>query len=101
MIANKPETYASVLRVISHLDRIRYLVRILGKFNVETVSYEEHLEIFNMLLLGVMDKYNLERFIYNHIIRFADFLPNLLKEYPYYFNVNSDLLKNREEIRLI
>lgn len=101
MIANKPETYASVLRVISHLDRVRYLVRILGKFNLETVSYEEHLEIFNMLLLGVMDKYNLERFIYNHIIRFADFLPNLLKEYPYYFNVNSDLLKNREEIRLI
>ena len=91
MVANKPETYASVLRVISHLDRIRYLVRVLGRFNLETVSYEEHLEIFNMLLLGVTGKYDLDSFIYNHIIRFADFLPTLLKEYPYYFNVNCNV----------
>ena len=91
IVANKPETYASVLRVISHLDRIRYLVRVLGRFNLETVSYEEHLEIFNMLLLGVTGKYDLDSFIYNHIIRFADFLPTLLKEYPYYFNVNCNV----------
>ncbi|MBS6646915.1 MAG: GntR family transcriptional regulator [Clostridiaceae bacterium] len=91
MVANKPETYASVQRVISHLDRVRYFVRVLGKFNLETVSYEEHMEVFNMLLLGVSDKYDLNSFIHNHIIRFADFLPMLLREYPYYFNVNSQL----------
>ncbi|WP_275950462.1 GntR family transcriptional regulator [Clostridium sp. MCC353] len=91
MVANKPETYASVQRVISHLDRVRYFVRVLGKYNLETVSYEEHLEVFNMLLLGVTDKYDLNSFIHNHIIRFADFLPMLLREYPYYFNVNSQL----------
>lgn len=91
MVANKPETYVSVQRVISHLDRVRYFVRVLGKFNLETVSYEEHMEVFNMLLLGVSDKYDLNSFIHNHIIRFADFLPMLLREYPYYFNVNSQL----------
>ena len=91
MVAYKPETYASVQRVISLLDRVRYFVRVLGKFNLETVSYEEHMEVFNMLVLGVSDKYDLNSFIHNHIIRFADFLPMLLREYPYYFNVNSQL----------
>lgn len=85
--ANKINIYDSIRRVVSHMDWIRYLVTALGGYGEGKISYQNHLEIFNMLLFGVPDDFELESFIHDHMTGFREYLPGLMKTYPQYFHM--------------
>ncbi len=87
LAANKENIYYSTRRLISHLDWIRYLVTALGGYDEGYLSFQNHQEIFNMLLFGVPASFPLERFVRRHMIGFRRYLPRLMEEYPHYFQM--------------
>ncbi len=87
LAANKKNIYDSVSRVISHMDWIRYLVTALGGYDEGHISFQNHQEIFNMLLFGVPAAFPLEQFIHDHMVGFRRYLPRLMEEYPHYFHM--------------
>ncbi|MEG1985242.1 MAG: GntR family transcriptional regulator [Oscillospiraceae bacterium] len=82
---NKMETYSMVQKMVTHLDRVRYLVRYEGSFNIEAISYEDHVDILNMILSNTVIGYDLHAFMERHIVRFQTNIKLLRAKYPDYF----------------
>ena len=84
--ANKKRIYSAVNQVVSHLDRMRYLVRYGQGFDIEQISYEEHKELYNMMLLGKRADLDLELFYRRHITRFQTVMNDIIDRYSGYFD---------------
>lgn len=82
--ASKGNLYEVLQRATSHFDRIRYLVTILGGYDV-TSAYEEHTELLYFMMLGNKNLTDIDSFYSEHIYGFKPFLPQLTTEYPDYF----------------
>ncbi len=80
---NKPWTWATVTRIVTHQDRVRRLqARLAG--DQSRASYEDHQTIFNMLMMRE-DK-DIDEFLYNHLTSgYRAAMPELIKKYPAYF----------------
>ncbi|MCI8598836.1 MAG: FCD domain-containing protein [Lachnospiraceae bacterium] len=48
LAANKPVTLQIVKGAVAHLDRIRYLIRIVGAVDLESPSYQDHEKMYQM-----------------------------------------------------
>lgn len=84
-IANKANIYKWMKKVVSHFDRIRYFISVEGFFEIEDVSYQEHKELFNILMFGLTSDINIENFLKNHIMRYQRYISVLVEKYPQYF----------------
>ena len=84
--ANKKRIYLAVNQVVSHLDRMRYLIRYGQGFDIEQISYEEHKELYNMMLLGKRADLDLELFYRRHITRFQTVMNDIIDRYSGYFD---------------
>ncbi len=84
--ANKRRIYSAVHQVVSHLDRVRYLIRVGQGFDIEQISYEEHKELYNMMLLGKRADLDLDLFYRRHITRFQVVMNDIIDRYSGYFD---------------
>ncbi|MEG1384679.1 MAG: GntR family transcriptional regulator [Oscillospiraceae bacterium] len=82
---NKMETYAMVQKMVTHLNRVRYLVRYEGSFNIEEMSYEDHSDILNMIFTNTVIGFDLHDYMERHIVRFQTNIKLLRAKYPDYF----------------
>ena len=81
---NKPWTWSTIMRMVTHQDRVRRLQVRLGSEHLWP-SYEEHLRIFHMIMMreGAED---LSSFLYQHLTSgYYSALPELIEKYPNYF----------------
>lgn len=83
--ANKRNTYRFVNSMCGHLDRVRYLIRLLADIDLETSSYQHHCDLFQMLCFGVHDKESMESDYKKHISAFSYKLPMIMEQHPDYF----------------
>ena len=83
--ANKKEVFQAVKKVVSHLDRMRYLVRFEGGFEIEAMSFQEHKMILNMLTFGITPEMDLAAFYKQHVLRFQLGAHDLVEKYSSYF----------------
>lgn len=87
--ANKGNLYEVVQRATCHFDRIRYLVTILGGYDVAS-AYKEHGELLYFMMLGNKNIADIDSFYTEHIYGFKPFLRQLTEDYPDYFVVDED-----------
>ncbi len=82
---NKPWTWATVMRIVTHQDRVRRLQVRLGTDSARA-SFQEHQTIFNAIMTRA-DR-PLDDFLYNHLTAgYRAALPELIKRYPTYFSI--------------
>ena len=80
---NKPWTWATVTRIVTHQDRVRRLQTRLSGEGAKA-SYADHQAIFNMLM--TREDKDIDEFLYNHLTAgYRAALPELIKKYPTYF----------------
>lgn len=84
--ANKYRIYDAVNKVVTHLDRMRYLIRHGDEFDIEKISYDEHRELYNMMMLGVRADFDLDLFYRRHITRFQNVMEEVIHKFPDYFD---------------
>lgn len=72
--AFKLNLYDSLSRMTAHYNRVRYLSRIMfggnGDSNFEKLSYLEHVKMYNLLLMGISNEFDLDELFSRHILRF-------------------------------
>lgn len=83
---NKPWTWSTVTRMVTHQDRVRRLQVRLGAEHLWP-SYEEHLKIFHMIMMREACD-DLPAFLHQHLTSgYYAALPELLNKYPNYFAI--------------
>ncbi|MGF6906506.1 GntR family transcriptional regulator [Fusobacterium sp. PH5-44] len=82
--ANRSLLWDAVKKVCTHFDRIRYAESILKKSNMHHV-YDEHMMIYEYLLVGGMPNFDFEKYYDNHLTFFKGFFFQLYKDNPEYF----------------
>lgn len=82
---NKMLTYQSVSSICSHLDRVRYMVRLENDVEIEEASLKEHFDMLTFLSTGIEPEQDLDRFFRRHIMRFQSKLPKYMEKYQNYF----------------
>ena len=101
LAANKELIYSKKRYITSHLDRVRYIIRILGNKDLESPSYMHHMRIYQLIMFGgVVDKDFVDEYV-RHISAFQETLPDIMKANPNYFEAGhrlelSDLLWERD-----
>jgi DNA-binding GntR family transcriptional regulator len=85
MAADKPLTWATVMRITTHQDRFRRLQVRLGS-ELQWPSYEVHRKIFEMIMTQA--DIDMEDLLYEHLTsRYRKDLPALLDQYPNFFQM--------------
>lgn len=82
--ANRSLLWDAVKKVCTHFDRIRYAESIFKKSNLRHV-YDEHMMIYEYLLVGGMPNFDFEKYYDNHLTFFKGFFFQLYKDNPEYF----------------
>lgn len=91
LAANKGLIYSKKRYITSHLDRVRYIIRILGQKDLEMQSYEHHLRIYRLIMFGgVVNDAFVEEYA-RHISAYQEILPDIVKANPEYFEVSHSL----------
>jgi len=81
--------YSKKRYITSHFDRVRYIIRLLGDKDLESPSYQQHLNIYQLILYGgVVDDVFMNGFI-DHITAFNKTLPYIIKDNPHFFDFGS------------
>ena len=87
--ANRENTFVQVRRMVTHLDRVRYLARGLGDFvEVDENSYREHREIFGAVAYRSALNMDARELIRNHITRFQRCMEEIMDRFGEYFSVS-------------
>lgn len=82
---NKPWTWSTVKRMVTHQDRVRRLHARLGPEKVWP-GHQDHHVIFDAIM--TRDQKNLDEFLYNHLTAgYRAAMPELIKQYPDYFAI--------------
>lgn len=83
MAADKPMTWATVMRLTTHQDRFRRLQVRLGS-ELQRPAYDVHCKIFEMIV--TQSDVDIEEMLYDHLTsRYRKDLPALMDQYPNYF----------------
>lgn len=85
--ANKIVSLQTIRGAVAHLDRVRYLIRVMENIDLESPSYYDHEEMYHMLLFGVRPGRDVESFYRNHISRFEKYLLQVLEKHREYFEL--------------
>ncbi len=83
--AGKSLIYGAVSSICSHLDRVRYFIRIEKDVEIEQASLAEHRQLLSILSAGLDPDTDLSVFFRRHITRFQKKLPEYMEKYPDYF----------------
>ena len=83
-IANKPKTWHSIKGVSSHYDRVRYMDAILSTTDL-TDLYNQHKNIYHLILMGLTHDYDLDKFYNKHLETFYKNFENVMEQYSHYF----------------
>ncbi len=89
LAANKSLIYNTKRYVTGHLDRVRYLVRIVGETDLESSSYLHHMKIYQQILFSGEVDSNFEQDYARYITAFQSSLPSIMKKNPDYFEFSS------------
>ncbi len=82
---NKPWTWSTVTKIVTHQDRVRRLQVRLGTEQLWP-GYQDHHVIFNAIMMR--DTKNMDDFLYNHLTAgYRAAMPELIKRYPDYFSI--------------
>lgn len=84
-VAHKQKTYELICSACGHLDRIRYLIRLLGKADLETSSYNHHCDLFQLLCFGVTNPQKMQMEYKESISAFTGKLDEVIAQFPEYF----------------
>jgi len=82
--ANRCLLWDAVKKVCTHFDRIRYAEAIFKKSNLRHV-YDEHMMIYEYLLVGGIPNFDFGKYYDNHLTFFKGFFFQLYKDNPEYF----------------
>ncbi len=83
---NKPWTWATIMRMVTHQDRVRRLQVRLGAEHLWP-SYEDHLRIFHLIMMREACE-DLSSFLHQHLTSgYYAALPELISKYPDYFAI--------------
>ncbi|MEA4912280.1 MAG: GntR family transcriptional regulator [Oscillospiraceae bacterium] len=77
---NKSRTHALLKRVVTQLDRVRYLVRF-DNWNLEAVSYAEHRAMFGYMVYQADLDVDIGSYMKRHVMRFQNSMEVLLEKY--------------------
>lgn len=83
-LANKSNTWHSVKSTCSHYDRARYIDAIFNNTNLTNI-YNEHKQIYYILLMGITDEPEFQHYYKSHLHTFDKGFDKLLETYPNYF----------------
>ena len=82
---NKPWTWATVTKIVTHQDRVRRLQVRLGTEQLWP-AYRDHQTIFNTIMMRA--EKDMDEFLYNHLTEgYRTALPELIRRYPEYFSL--------------
>jgi len=85
LAANKPWTWATVMRIVTHHDRVRRLQVHLGTEQLWP-AHEEHCELFRAIM--TRSSANMDEFLHEHLTAgYRNALPELMQKYPDYFAI--------------
>lgn len=83
LAAGKPWTWSTVMRIVTHHDRVRRLQVRLGTEQLWP-AHEEHRELFNAVM--TRSEKRMDDFLYEHLTAgYRGALPELMQKYPDYF----------------
>lgn len=82
--AQKIILWSAMKQVCSHFQRIRYQESILIKKDLTHIS-REHQQLYDYLLLGGSNSFDLETFYHDHLSYFKSYFSEILSQYPNYF----------------
>lgn len=82
--AQKPILWSARKTVCSHFDRVRYHGSVIKVQDLKHI-HVEHKELYEYLLLGGSNMFQLDEFYTNHLSYFKTFFSRLLDECPQYF----------------
>lgn len=85
-IANKSKTWSSVKSVSTHYDRVRYIDAIVNKTDLN-YFYNEHKNIYHLILMGINNDSEFDKFYNNHLRTFRKNFETLLGQYKDYFSL--------------
>ena len=89
LAANRENTYLQLRRIVTHLDRVRYLARELGDFaEIDSNAYAEHREIFGAVAYRSALSVDARALIRRHITRFQAQMGDIMDRFGDYFTVN-------------
>ena len=78
---NKTRTHDLLKHVVTQLDRVRYLVRFDGSWNLEAVSYAEHRAMFGYMVYQADLDVDIDTYMKRHVMRFQNSMEILLDKY--------------------
>lgn len=85
LAAGKPWTWSTVMRIVTHHDRVRKLQVRLG-IDQLWPAHEEHRQLFHAVM--TRSEANLDDFLYEHLTAgYRGALPELMQKYPDYFAI--------------
>lgn len=85
LAAGKPWTWSTVMRIVTHHDRVRKLQVRLGTDQLWP-AHEEHRQLFHAVM--TRSEANLDDFLYEHLTAgYRGALPELMQKYPNYFAI--------------
>ena len=85
LAAGKPWTWSTVMRIVTHHDRVRKLQVRLGTDQLWP-AHEEHRQLFHAVM--TRSEANLDDFLYEHLTAgYRGALPELMQKYPDYFAI--------------
>ncbi|MEA5050979.1 MAG: GntR family transcriptional regulator [Oscillospiraceae bacterium] len=83
---NKTRTHDLLKHIVTQLDRVRYLVRFDGSWNIEAISYAEHRALFGYMVYQADLDVDVETYMKRHVMRFQNSMEILLDKYADYFS---------------
>ena len=85
LAAGKPWTWSTVMRIVTHHDRVRRLQVRLGTDQLWP-AHEEHRQLFHAVM--TRSEANMDDFLYEHLTAgYRGALPELMQKYPDYFAI--------------
>lgn len=85
LAAGKPWTWATVMHIITHHDRVRRLQVRLGTEQLWP-THEEHRQLFHAIM--TRSEADMDSFLHSHLTAgYRNALPALMKRYPDYFSI--------------
>ena len=85
LAAGKPWTWSTVMRIVTHHDRVRRLQVRLGTDQLWP-AHEEHRQLFHAVM--TRSEANMDDFLYEHLTAgYRGALPELMQRYPDYFAI--------------
>lgn len=87
LAAQKPTLWTAMKTVCSHFQRIRYQEYLILHVDMEHVC-TEHRQLYEYLLFGGSNSFDLDGFYDHHLSHFKDHLPLLIEKHPEYYTMD-------------